>query len=202
MVGQQVTDVLNGANDMIAQYNAVNDPDLSPFVTDDLNLDGMPFVITPTMHLGGDGYFFKFDFPITIHKNFWGIGLGLYPINYGKYIEAAKIMPYGGLGGVIGYMGSGTFTPKSGGADVAVAAGGPLINPLRLALGLKAFPIKGLAVGLDLGLSPFALGFVIDPVKVTEVGAGLVGGQPLSPGTALRGGTGMILDGAISVEWQ
>ncbi len=46
--------------------------------------------LTPTIHLGGRGYFFKLDLPISFGSSFSMVGLGLYPINYGICLIASR----------------------------------------------------------------------------------------------------------------
>ena len=56
--------------------------------------------LTPTIHLGGNGYFFKLDLPISFGSSFSMVGLGLYPINFGMYFDHLAMFPYLSLGTV------------------------------------------------------------------------------------------------------
>ena len=56
--------------------------------------------VTPTIHLGGSGYFFKLDLPISFGSSFSMVGLGFYPINFGIYFDHLSMFPYLSLGTV------------------------------------------------------------------------------------------------------
>jgi hypothetical protein len=199
LIGAQLQEAITNLNAAVTAYNAANPGSpVAPYSINDMNIAQSVFTITPTFHLGGDGYFFKFDVPIGLGGNITTLGLGIYPINYGYYIENIRLMPYLSLGATFNYAMSSGYTPPGGGATTAMNGVGALISG-RLALGAKYQIMNGLAAGLELGWSPFAAGGVVDATRLAAIGGSTT--LPPAPGSIARGGLGSILDGAISIDW-
>lgn len=104
--------------------------------------------IAPTLHLGGDGFYFKVEAPLRQSTTLRAYGVGLYPLNYGFLIPSLRIMPTVSTGVVLSYL-----------ADRRTDAIGPLVET-RVAVGIKFFPTRGLALSLDVARTPWALGAV------------------------------------------
>ena len=145
-------------------------------------VDSSAWTITPTLHLGGSGYFFKMDVPLSFAPQFTTFGLGLYPINIGTFIESASLFPYLSLGGAANLVDSrDTGDPST--SNKLIGA----IVQARGALGLKYFPAQGLALSGEIGYSPWAAGILL----VTPAGSS----------TEVHGGTGSVFDFSLGIEW-
>ena len=113
--------------------------------------------VTPTIHLGGSGYFFKLDLPISFGSSFSMVGLGLYPINIGIYFDHLAMFPYVSFGAVANVVTSHRrrirhlqqadrrHRPGAGGGRAEV------------------LPLHGLALSGELGFSPWTAGAVALP---------------------------------------
>ena len=194
-VGSKLTKILNDANNTIDRNNASRGTNQPHYVMRDLNLQSSMLEVTPSIHLGGDGYFTKLEFPIGLSAALKTIGFGVYPVNFGLFIPGTDLFPYGSAGLVFNYATSSEFTPTQGAAIKVNAKGG--VFEARLALGLKSFVADSLAVGLELGYSPFALGAVVDGNNV-KVGPD---GFPEHPGAVVRGGMGSVFTLLASFDW-
>ncbi|MES1166272.1 MAG: hypothetical protein ABUR63_10965 [Verrucomicrobiota bacterium] len=152
----------------------------------DFSLSGSAVTLTPTMQIGGAGYFFKIDLPVSFASGFTTLGLGLYPINYGVFIPRAALMPYASVGGAVRAVRSGA-TADPGTSEKFIGA----IAQSRLAIGAKYFPTRALAVSAELGYSPWAAGFITTK------------GSPGSASTdsSARGGVGTMFDLSVGAEW-
>jgi hypothetical protein len=139
--------------------------------------------VTPTMQIGGAGYFFKLDLPVRFASNLTMIGLGLYPLNFGYFVARARFMPYASLGGVASVVRSG----DTGNADTAHKIVGAVVQT-RIAAGAMYFPVRGLAFSAELGFSPWAAGIV------TDMG-------PATGGGSVRGGEGTMFDVSLGAAW-
>jgi hypothetical protein len=142
--------------------------------------------VTPTIHLGGSGYFFKLDLPISFGSSFSMVGLGFYPINFGIYFDHLAMFPYLSLGTVANVVTS-HATADPGTSNKLIGG----IIQARLAAGLKFFPLHGLALSGELGYSPWTAGAVALP---PESSSG-------SDATRFEGGFGSVLDFSFGVEW-
>ena len=142
--------------------------------------------LTPTIHLGGSGYFFKLDLPISFGSSFSMVGLGLYPINIGIYFDHLAMFPYLSLGTVANVVTS--HETNDPGTSNKLIGG---IIQARLAAGLKFFPLHGLALSGEIGYSPWTAGAVALP---PEASSG-------SDATRFEGGFGSVLDFSFGVEW-
>ena len=142
--------------------------------------------ITPTLHLGGSGYFFKADLPISFGSSFSMIGLGLYPINFGIWFDRFAMFPYLSFGAVANFVTS--HTTNDPGTSNKLIGG---IAQARLAAGLKFFPLHGLALSGEFGYSPWTAGAVALPPD----------GASGSDATRFEGGFGSVLDFSFGVEW-
>ena len=141
---------------------------------------------TPTIHLGGSGYFFKMDLPISFGSSFSMVGLGLYPINYGIWFDRFAMFPYLSLGAVANFVTS--HTTSDPGTSNKLIGG---IAQARLAAGVKFFPLHGLALSGEFGYSPWTAGAVALPPD----------GASGSDATRFEGGFGSVLDFSFGVEW-
>jgi hypothetical protein len=142
--------------------------------------------VTPTLHLGGSGYFFKLDLPISFGSSFSMVGLGLYPINFGIYLDPLAMFPYLSLGTVANVVTS-HETADPGTSNKLIGG----IIQARLAAGLKFFPLHGLALSGELGYSPWTAGAVALPPDSSSG----------SDATRFEGGFGSVLDFSFGVEW-
>jgi hypothetical protein len=165
-----------------ALVSGVNTASGQAFQSGDFAVDSNAWTITPTLHLGGSGYFFKADVPLSFAPQFTTFGLGLYPINVGVFIESASLFPYLSLGGAANLVDS----RDTGDPSTSNKLIGAIIQA-RGALGLKYFPAKGLALSGEIGYSPWAAGILL----VT----------PANSSTQVHGGTGSIFDFSFGIEW-
>jgi hypothetical protein len=104
--------------------------------------------LAPTVQLGGDRFYFKLEAPLRQSATLRSYGAGVYPLNYGYYIRALHVMPSVSMGGVFSYL-----------KDRRTDAAGPLVET-RVALGIKVFPTRGLALSADIARTPWALAAV------------------------------------------
>jgi hypothetical protein len=140
--------------------------------------------ITPTLHLGGSGYFFKLDVPISFAPRFLTYGVGLYPLNFGIYIPHAALFPYGSAGVLTSIVQSrSTWDPAT--SDKIIGA----LVQARLAVGLKFFPVHDGAVSFEVGYSPWAGGALFLPPFDDH------------DATHTEGGFGSAWDLSLGVEW-
>ena len=102
--------------------------------------------IAPTIHLGGDGFYFKMEAPLRQSATLRSYGAGIYPLNYGLFIRALSVMPTLSAGAVFSYL-----------RDRSTDAAGALIET-RVAVGIKVFPTRGLALSVDVAWTPWAAG--------------------------------------------
>jgi len=142
--------------------------------------------LTPTIHLGGSGYFFKLDLPISFGSSFSMVGLGLYPVNIGIYFDHLAMFPYVSFG-VVGNVVTSHETPDPGTSNKLIGG----IVQARAAAGLKFFPLHGLALSGELGFSPWTAGAVALPPDSSSG----------SDATRFEGGFGSVLDFSFGVEW-
>jgi len=142
--------------------------------------------VTPTLHLGGTGFFFKLDLPISFGSSFTMVGLGLYPLNFGIWFDRLAMFPYLSLGAVANVVTS-HKTPDPGTSNKLIGG----IGQARLAAGVKFFPLHGLALSGEFGYSPWTAGAVALP---PESGSG-------SDATRFEGGFGSVLDFSFGIEW-
>ena len=145
--------------------------------------------LTPTLHFGGSGYFFKLDLPFTFAPEFTTFGLGLYPINVGVFIEQLSLFPYLSIGGVANFVKSRT-TADPGTSDKIIGA----IVQARAAAGVKYFPVRGLALSGEVGYSPWTAGMMMLPPSDAP-------GTGSNDQSRMQGGTGSVVDVAMGVEW-
>jgi hypothetical protein len=147
-------------------------------------VDSLARTVTPTLHLGGGGFFFKMDVPLTFAPQFKTYGVGLYPLNFGLYLPGIALFPYGSAGFVTSVVES-RATSDPGTSDKIIGA----VGSVRLAAGLKYFPIRSLALSFEGGYSPWAVGLLLVPP------AGDTGS------TRTEGGFGSAWDLSIGIEW-
>ncbi len=166
---------------LVGSYNSVTGSTSTPA---EHTVKSTAVTVTPTLHLGGSGFFFKIDVPLSFASDYTTYGLGLYPINFGVYLRHVGLFPYGSLG-VAGSIVQSRSTPDPTTSNKIIGA----VAQMRLATGLKYFPISNLAVSLEVGYSPWAAGVMLLP--------------PRSDATATRteGGFGSIWDLSLGVEW-
>src|SRR5450432_897173 len=165
-----------------ALVNGVNTASGQAFQSGNFAVDSSAWTVTPTLHLRGSGYFFKMDVPLSFAPQFTTFGLGLYPINFGVFIESASLFPYLSLGGAANLVDSrDTGDPST--SNKLIGA----IVQARGARGLKYFPARGLALSGELGYSPWAAGILL----VT----------PANSSTQVHGGIGSVFDFSLGIEW-
>jgi hypothetical protein len=166
--------------DLVARFNG---PGAGQTVSaDDLELANSAYVITPTLHLGGSGYFFKLDVPVSYNSSLTTVGIGIYPVNIGIFVDCLDILPYLSLGGAASVVRS-RATANPGTSDKVIGA----TAQARTALGVKYFPLRGSAISIEVGYSPWAIGIVSLP--------------GLNGETHMRGGVGSMTDVSVGLEW-
>ncbi len=150
----------------------------------DYSLSTSARTITPTLHLGGGGFFFKLDVPISFAPRFVTYGVGLYPLNFGVYIPHVALFPYGTAGVLTSVVQSrGTWDPAT--SDKVIGA----LVQARVAAGLKYFPAHGVALSFEAGYSPWAGGVLFLPPFDDH------------DATHTEGGFGSAWDLSLGVEW-
>lgn len=164
--------------------SSVNQASGGTYNLNDLNVSSTSRTLTPTMHLGGDGYFFKVDAPFTFAAEYTTYGLGLYPVNYGRYLDRYALFPYGSLGAV-GNIIESRETNDPGTSNKTIGA----LLQGRLALGMKYFPLRSFALSFEAGYSPFAAGIMLLPPASGK------------DQTRPQGGYGSVLDFSLGAEW-
>ena len=148
--------------------------------------------VVPTFCVGGDGYFMKLDFPIMKTSTASAYGLGLYPLNFGHLFKRTGLFPFASAG-----VAASVLTLPGQGISGGVAQA-------RLAVGLKARIVGGLAVSAEIGYSPFAVAALVDKQKTHDlVQTAIDGGNSatVSGMRPARGGLGRELDSLIGLEW-
>jgi hypothetical protein len=165
-----------------ASFATVNSASGQAFAAGDFAIDSSAWTVTPTLHLGGSGFFFKLDLPLSFSSQFTSFGLGLYPINFGVFVESVSLFPYASLGGAANLVES----RDTGDPSTSNKLMGAMVQA-RGALGLKYFPAQGLALSAEIGYSPWAAGILL----VT----------PANSSTQVHGGFGSVFDFSLGVEW-
>jgi hypothetical protein len=196
-VGSKLQDTFDKTNRSIDDYNTAHGTTRPHYVMGDLNLDSGMLQITPSLHLGGDGYFTKLELPIGLSSELKTIGFGCYPINYGWEFSELGLFPYASVGFVLSYATSSEFQP-TGGSVIKVDAKGGMAEA-RLAVGLKYFAIDSWPVSFEVGYSPYAVGLVYDGSHPLNVGS--LNTLPENPGATARGGSGWVLNALIGIDW-
>ncbi|MES1209075.1 MAG: hypothetical protein ABUS79_24320 [Pseudomonadota bacterium] len=172
---------LTPPSSLVGAYNSATGGTTS---TSEHTVDSTGRTVTPTLHLGGGGFFFKMDLPITFAPLFRAYGIGLYPINFGLYLPRAALFPYGSFGVASSIVQSrSTVDPFTSNKIIGAVA------QVRVAAGLKYFPMHALALSGEVGYSPWAAGVMLLPP-----GAG-------SNTTRTQGGFGSVWDFSLGVEW-
>ena len=172
---------LDPPGSLVSSYNAVTGSTTS---TAEHTVSSTATTLTPTLHLGGGGFFFKMDVPLSLASNYATYGIGLYPINFGVYLPAAAVFPYGSAGVASSIVQSrGTSDPTTSNKIIGAVA------QVRVAGGLKYFPLQNLALSFEAGYSPWAAGVMLLPPP-----AG-------SHTTRTEGGFGSAWDLSLGIEW-
>ena len=138
--------------------------------------------LTPSLHLGGDGYFFKMEGILGLGSDFKTFGGGIYPINYGLFVKQVGLFPYFSLGLAGHYLTGKTRDMESKG----------LIGQARAAVGLKWCAFGWITVSAELGSSAVAAG-----IKDTGTGQESTMGNSKLDGV---GGFGKSMDFSFGVE--
>jgi hypothetical protein len=172
---------LTPPSSLVGTYNSATGGTTS---TAEHTVDSSGRTLTPTLHLGGSGFFFKMDLPITFAPLFRAYGIGLYPINFGLYLPGVALFPYGSFGFASSIVQS-RSTPDPSTSNKIIGA----VAQIRVAVGLKYFPVHALAVSGEVGYSPWAAGVMLLPPA-----AG-------SDTTRTQGGFGDVWDFSLGVEW-
>jgi len=205
LVGKKLSDALTNANKMVDAYNAAQGTNRPHYAMDDLNLTARAVQITPSLHLGGDGMFFKLEAPIGVSSELKTYGLGIYPINIAIGIPGIDLYPYISAGGVGTWATSTSFTP-TGGQKLVVDAKG-LILEARVAVGAKLYLVPMVPLSVEVGYSPYAAGGVVDTTRLNALkppsGTPTAAPKlPDSPGAAVRGGVGHMLNMMVGIDFQ
>jgi hypothetical protein len=145
-------------------------------------------VITPTLHTGGDHFFFKLELPIGTSDTLKTYGLGVYPLNYGRFIPSLRLFPYI-TAGAAAHLVTGRQDART---DNSKAAG--VVAQTRVSIGMKWRPISMISLSFDVGYSPWAAGFVGSRGETTSnIG-------PVSTNASGKGGTGHMTDFSLGIE--
>lgn len=153
--------------------------------------------VTPSLHVGGDGYFFRVDAPVGFSSGVKTFGLGLYPLNFGLPVADARVMPYAGAG----VVGSVVLSDSAGGVGAGALTTGGLFQA-RTAVGIKLLPGRRADLSLELGYSPWAIGGVVSQRELERAAAMFERGQQVrEPSHALRAGAGDVWDLSVGVGW-
>jgi hypothetical protein len=166
---------------LVGSYNTATG---SSTTTAEHTVNSTATTVTPTLHLGGSGFFFKMDLPFTFASEYTMYGIGLYPINFGVYLPGLALFPYGSLG-IASSLAQSHSTPDPATSDKLIGA----VAQVRAAGGVKYFPLKSFALSFELGYSPWAAGVMLLPP-----GAG-------SNTTRTQGGFGSVWDFSLGLEW-
>jgi len=172
---------LTPPSSVVGSYNAVTGSSTS---TAEHTVRSTARTLTPTLHLGGGGFFFKLEVPLSLASNYFSYGIGLYPINFGVYLPGLALFPYGSAGGSASIVQS-RDTPDPTTSNKIIGG----VAQVRVAGGLKYFPIKNLAASFEVGYAPWAAGVMLLPPA-----AG-------SNTTRTEGGFGSSWDLSLGVEW-
>lgn len=165
-----------------------------------LDLDVSLVQVIPTLHLGGDGFFFRFDLPIGFGDGINTFGFAMYPLAYGYFLESAGLFPYVAAGAGLHYATSSQITVD--GAKVEVSQSG-FIAQVRLAAGAKLRLVEKLNGILEVGFSPWTAAALwdIDEIDTILDGTWNAGDIPGTPAEVVRGGAGSTLDVSVGIEW-
>lgn len=166
---------------LVGSYNSVTG---STSTAAEHTVNSTATTVTPTLHLGGSGFFFKLDVPFTFASDFTMYGIGLYPINFGVYLPRVALFPYGSLG-IASSIAQSRSTPDPTTSNKIIGA----VAQVRAAAGLKYFPLKSFAVSFELGYSPWAAGVMLLPPSTG------------SNTTRTQGGFGSVWDLSLGLEW-
>jgi hypothetical protein len=155
--------------------------------------------VIPTLHLGGDGFFFRLDVPVAFGDGLTSLGLGIYPLAYGYFIESIGLFPYLVAGGAAHYLSSGSVTARGAKVDVSQSGG---ILQARVALGAKIRTVGRLNGVFEVGYSPWLGAGMVDTGKLKALRNAT---DPLSlpdPSEAVRAGLGSAIDFSAGIEWM
>ena len=166
---------------LVGSYNSVTG---STSTTAEHTVNTSATTVTPTLHLGGSGFFFKMDLPFTFASDYTMYGIGLYPINFGLYLSSLALFPYASLG-IASSLAQSHGTPDPATSNKIIGA----VAQVRAAGGVKYFPMQSFALSFELGYSPWAAGVVLLPPD-----AG-------SNSTRTQGGFGSVWDFSLGLEW-
>ncbi len=163
-----------------------------------MDLEASLVQVVPTLHLGGDGFFFRLDLPIGFGDDITTLGLGLYPLAYGHFIESLGLFPYAVLGGAAHYATSGRVT--SHGAKFDVSQSGAVLQG-RLAVGAKLRIFEKLNGVGELGFSPWTVAGLVDTDKLDAIKNADTSSSIQDPASAVRAGAGSSFDFSVGIEW-
>jgi hypothetical protein len=96
LMGGVFTEAIETYNLAASAYNrshglSSSAPQAAPSMThSDMDLRTQLFLLTPTLELGGDGYFFKMEVPVGFGDDVRTYGLGIYPLNVGGHLTGGK----------------------------------------------------------------------------------------------------------------
>jgi hypothetical protein len=153
--------------------------------------------VTPSLHVGGSGYFFRVDAPLGFSSSAQTFGLGVYPVNVGVTVPAARVMPYAGAG-VVGSFVVGDSAAGAGGGTLATGG----LFQARTALGVKLLPGNRTDLSLEFGYSPWAVGGVVNPTEFQRAASRLERGLQIGdPARVMRAGAGNVWDLSVGVGW-
>jgi len=140
-------------------------------------------LITPTIEMGGDGWFFKLEVPIGLGDDVRSYGLGIYPLNIGGHLagkqRGQELAGYLSAGAAVSYL---TFVDSDDAAGALVQG--------RVAAGLRLRSRGGYAMTFEIGYGLFALGGVVDFAERSTLESYDPRGvaPPPQPGEVVQGG--------------
>ena len=151
------------------------------------DLEESAFTLSPSVHLGGSGYFFKAELPVSFATSFTSVGLGVYPLNYGVHVPGLGLFPYASLG-------VSAHAARGKGEQDGRWTGG--FAQARGALGIKWRAARKTSLSLEAGLAK-AAGLLSAP---PSAGSSLGGLEDVRPTMDARGGFGQAFDVSLGIE--
>ena len=189
LFNDKVSEALDAYNEIMGDGAASEDA---------MDLEASLIQVVPTLHLGGDGFFFRLDLPIGFGDDITTLGLAMYPLAYGYYVEELGLFPYVAAGFGAHYATAGQVTKN--GAKFDVSQSGAILQG-RFAAGAKLRTWEKLNGVLEIGFSPWTAAALWDTDKLQAIKDADVGSFPPDPASAVRAGAGSTLDFSVGVEW-
>lgn len=190
LFNDQVSEALDAYNEVMGEGAAGEDA---------MDLKADLIQVVPTLHLGGDGFFFRLDLPVGFGDDITSFGLAMYPLAYGYYVESLGLFPYAAAGFGAHYATAGKVSAN--GAKFDVSQSGAFLQG-RFAFGAKYRAYSKLNAVAEFGFSPWTVAGLVDTEKMDAIKDAEIGSFPPDPASAVRAGAGSSVDFSLGVEWQ